>query len=159
MYDLFTCIKLIALVMFWLTTAYNANSQVSELVSSGGVIVSGEYAIGASVGQSFINDKWTGKYYLSEGFQQHHKIVVIKDDSDVLFNVYPNPTHEVLYIKCVYPLAVLNVYDTQGSLVRSVRDIGQPYFQLSVLDFVSAKYFIEMIDDEGGISVQQIIKQ
>ncbi|MDP4629849.1 MAG: CotH kinase family protein [Flavobacteriales bacterium] len=86
--------------------------------------------------------------------------VHVSDLNNVPFNIYPNPTNDILYIETPFEKNFeIKVYTTQGTLVQRVQRTNASHTPLSLGNLPKGMYFIQIKNDDQTFSTQKIIVQ
>ena len=154
-------------VIFMLLPALGvANLQAQEVLS-----VSGSNATGAggsssySVGQLVFSHKAGAAGSVTEGVQQPYEIQVItglEDARDIAlsFSAYPNPTINYLTLKADnVDLSDLRyqLYNLNGQLLKE-QAVTSKESTVSFLNYVSAIYYLKVVDKQEVVKTFKIIK-
>lgn len=120
-----------------------------------------------SIGQTFYHT-YTGSdlYSAAEGVQQPFEISVITGvddatDISLVYQVYPNPTRDVLNLKVENYYAdelIYQLLNMNGEVLESNSFSGTGT-SISMTGYANAIYFLRIIDSEKSIKVFKIIKQ
>ena len=70
--------------------------------------------------------------------------------------LYPNPSKDVVNFKNADKIKSVDIYESAGRKVRSVKVDGQ---NISVSDLKSGSYYLEIILKDGSTSFEQLIKE
>lgn len=81
----------------------------------------------------------------------------ISEHDGELVEIYPNPVHDRLTIKCANVCHV-ELIDVFGKMLLS-QDISENSFDFDVSSVVSGMYFVKITDGNGCISVEKIVKK
>jgi hypothetical protein len=79
----------------------------------------------------------------------------IEEQNAFNFKLYPNPVKNVLHIKSQEPLKNIKVYDIMG---RKTLDINNPLESIDISSLNTGLYVLKLEANNGGLSVQRIIK-
>ena len=79
----------------------------------------------------------------------------INDINEVLVNVYPNPTADILNIELDENVSAIQVYDVTGKKVKTFEPSNR---QLNIAEFSTGIYFLEIATTESK-SIVKVIKQ
>jgi len=151
------------LVVFSLSTAeaqQTFDAAGGEATGSGGLA-------SYSIGQTFYhNITGSDLYSAAEGVQQPFEISVITSTNDandisLVYQVYPNPTRDVLNLKVENYYAdelIYQLLNMSGEVLESNSFSGNAT-SISMSGYVNAVYFLRLIDREKTIKVFKIIKQ
>ncbi|WP_225036350.1 Ig-like domain-containing protein [Winogradskyella sp. SM1960] len=88
----------------------------------------------------------------------------IEDDTELSFDIYPNPASDLVNVKITGALNVsdINIYDVTGKLVKHSKITNENLSyttttQISVNSFQSGVYFVKLIDKDKVITKKLII--
>ena len=88
----------------------------------------------------------------------------IEDDTELSFDIYPNPSSDLVNVKITGALNVsdINIYDVTGKLVKHSKITNENLSyttttQISVNSFQSGVYFVKLIDKDKVITKKLII--
>ena len=87
--------------------------------------------------------------------------LAIEEFEDSVFQIYPNPVEDQLYLLLSTNLNVKNirVYDIQGRLIRQeIPGQTDDLIEIETANLPSGLYFVEVIDDTGGSSIERFVK-
>ncbi len=77
----------------------------------------------------------------------------INEIDGILFNIYPNPVTNTLYIEISgQKNFIIEIFDIRGKLMKSIKSINERT-DISVVDFSAGMYIISIASDESGIRV------
>lgn len=86
--------------------------------------------------------------------------VQVADLKNTSFNIYPNPTNDLLYVETPSDKNFqINIYTTQGTLIQSVQRANASRTTLSVSSLPKGMYFIQIKNDNQTFTTQKIIIQ
>jgi hypothetical protein len=86
--------------------------------------------------------------------------VQVTDLNSVPFNIYPNPTNDILYVETPFEKDFeIKVFTTQGTLVQRIQRAHAPRTTLSLANLPKGMYFIQIINDNQTFTTQKIIVQ
>jgi hypothetical protein len=86
--------------------------------------------------------------------------VQVSDLMNVQFNIYPNPTNDILYAETPFDKNFeINVYTTQGTLVQRIPRANASRTSLSLANLPKGMYFIQIKNDNQTFTTQKIIVQ
>jgi hypothetical protein len=86
--------------------------------------------------------------------------VHVYDLNNVPFNIYPNPTNDILYVETPFEKNFeIKVYTTQGTLVQRVQRANASRTSLSLANLPKGMYFIQIKNDNQTFTTQKIIVQ
>jgi hypothetical protein len=145
-----------------------STAKAQETFDAGGGEASGSGGSASySIGQTFYHTN-TGSdlYSAAEGVQQPFEISVITSANDakdisLVYQVYPNPTRDVLNLKVENYYAdelIYQLVNMNGEVLESNSFSGNTT-SISMSGYVNAVYFLRLIDREKSIKVFKIIKQ
>ena len=158
--------KLLLLVILFLFIPFSSAYSQETFDASGGEASGSGGSASYSIGQVFYNTH-TGAYMFSaaEGVQQPFEIsihVAIEDASDIAleYQVYPNPTRDILNLKIENYYAdelIYQLINMNGEVLESNSFSGTTT-SISMAGYVNATYFLRIIDKDKAIKVFKIIK-
>ncbi len=86
--------------------------------------------------------------------------VQVTDLNHVPFNIYPNPTNDILYVETPFEKNFeIKVFTTQGTLVQRIQRANAPRTALSLANLPKGMYFIQIKNDNQTFTTQKIIVQ
>ncbi len=86
--------------------------------------------------------------------------VYVSDLNNVPFNIYPNPTNDILYVETPFEKNFeIKVYTTQGTLVQRFQRANASRTALSLGHLPKGMYFIQIKNDNQTFTTQKIIVQ
>lgn len=86
--------------------------------------------------------------------------VQVIDFNHVPFNIYPNPTNDILYVETAFEKDFeIKVFTTQGTLVQRIQRAHAPRTALSLVHLPKGMYFIQIKNDNQTFTTQKIIAQ
>jgi hypothetical protein len=86
--------------------------------------------------------------------------VHVSDLMNVQFNIYPNPTNDILYIETPFDKNFeIIVFTTQGTLVQRIPRANASRTSLSLANLPKGMYFIQIKNDNQTFTTQKIIVQ
>ncbi len=71
-------------------------------------------------------------------------------------HLYPNPAVDMLYLSVTDPLSKIDVYNSMGQLVKSIKD---PQRKFDVSDLSSGMYMLNVTDKEGYVYKTKFLKK
>jgi uncharacterized delta-60 repeat protein len=95
----------------------------------------------------------TETIYFEDGTISTADLTVLDDD---LFELFPNPTNDLVTIRFDFPKADLVMYDAQGKHIQTQTIISGDSISLSHLE--TGVYFFELITEQGK-TVKRVVKQ
>ncbi len=155
-------IKLVALFLFGLiVTGINAQ----ETITASGGEATGDGSASYTVGQVFYQTHTGDDGSVAEGVQQPYEISVVVSIEEAAginlsLSAYPNPTKDFLTLEINdYDSEKLSykIYDINGKLIDN-RIITENQTSIDMSNFVSAVYFLSVIDNNKEIKNFKIIK-
>jgi len=97
-------------------------------------------------------DGWKEFINIVEGYIINDKVI------NTLFTIYPNPVSKLLTIhRSNSEKAKVEIYNLNGSLVK-VFETNSEKTEINVSEFSSGVYFIRLVDGNGKMDVEKIIK-
>ena len=142
--------------------------QAQETISSTGGEASGSGgAISYTIGQTvYTTETGTGNNSIIQGVQQPYEISVVTgiieaNGISISISAYPNPTSDCLIVKVEnYETTNLQykVFNINGKLLKNIKATGVET-QIQTSTFVSANYFVKVIENNKEIKVFKIIKK
>jgi hypothetical protein len=86
--------------------------------------------------------------------------VQVADLNNVPFNIYPNPTNDILYVETPFEKNFeINIFTTQGTLVQRAQRANASRTSLSLANLPKGMYFIQIKNDSQTFTTQKIIIQ
>ena len=86
--------------------------------------------------------------------------VQVADLNNVPFNIYPNPTNDILYVETPFEKNFeINFFTTQGTLVQRAQRANASRTSLSLANLPKGMYFIQIKNDSQTFTTQKIIIQ
>ena len=76
-----------------------------------------------------------------------------------LIKCYPNPVNAVLHIENAGNVNRLEVFGSNGRLVRSNDNTGNTTIDLNLSELEQGIYFLRLIDNAGNVATRRILKQ
>jgi len=73
---------------------------------------------------------------------------IIETSNDIVSELYPNPSNDVVNIKAIDKIEMLNVYAEDGKLIYN-RGINSDNYQLNISSFKTGIYFVEITTPKG----------
>jgi hypothetical protein len=84
----------------------------------------------------------------------------VSDLNKTPFNIYPNPTNDILYVETPFEKNFeIKVFTTQGTLVKQMQRANATRTALSLANLPKGMYFIQIKNDNQTFSTQKIIVQ
>lgn len=139
-----------------LISSYSYTQQ--SVNSSGGDIISfAQGTISFSIGQTATNYIENGET-INEGVQQpyeiFHVLSVINPDNQIFWNIFPNPTEGVIYLKSKDIIdADIEIFDESGRLILNEQLKGIQQSQIDLTSYARGVYTIKI---NGNSSTQAI---
>lgn len=86
--------------------------------------------------------------------------IISRSKSNLVFNIYPNPTKDNVLIELISDLDSYNilVLDATGRKVNSVVNLSTAKQILDFSSYQTGIYFIKIYDDEGNYKIQSLLK-
>ncbi len=81
--------------------------------------------------------------------------LAINENTTPLFNIYPNPTHNILNISGILPIDEITIYNNLGQLLFTSE--GKNQIDISAL--TEGIYFLKIRDEKGQIETKKVIKR
>jgi hypothetical protein len=76
------------------------------------------------------------------------------------FNIYPNPTNDVVFIESPNERTFrINIFTAQGTLIKSVQNSNSTRTSISFENLPKGMYFIQIQNDNQTFTTQKIIVQ
>lgn len=118
-------------------------------------------------GTSSINDI-TFKNLNNFGYAVGNNGKILKCDSNlhteafttVNFSVYPNPTNDLINIKCSNiksKISKIEIYNSIGQIVKNIENLNNDLFSFKKNNLNSGVYYIKIISDENMILTKKLI--
>jgi hypothetical protein len=86
--------------------------------------------------------------------------VQVSDLMNVQFNIYPNPTNDILYVETPFDKNFeIIVFTAQGTLVQRIQKANVSRTSLSLANLPKGMYFIQIKNDNQTFTTQKIIVQ
>lgn len=141
-----------------------ANGQ-NGIITTGGDLTGDGGSISFSTGQVVFTTQSGVNGSVAAGLQHPYEISVIteaEDTKEILLScsVYPNPTTSFLFLQInslKYNDLVYQLYDSNGKLLET-REVKAEKTTISMLEYVSAIYFLKVITRRGNVKTFKIIK-
>ena len=93
------------------------------------------------------------------GLQQPGLPVVEVTPSDVKWMLYPNPTTDIIYLECPFPLSgKVSIYSVSGQLMKQTQVKNNFTYSLPLDDLPSGKYLLSLATEEG-MEVKPFVKK
>ncbi len=157
---------LITIITFFLALNINAQQIEKQVISSTGNDVSaGGLQISQTVGEVAVETYTSGSFILGQGFQQVEEIdkdttIAIKEiDMIVNYNLYPNPTNDVINIELELNANAslqITLVNVQGKIISqktlALKKDKQSVIQFNLDNESKGIYFLQFQDREGTIS-------
>jgi hypothetical protein len=120
----------------FVTCSNCANQDNVSWIIDGTIHVDSVLSVADSIGQFFSCD------YINEfGCTANSFIVSIAEEINTSFNLYPNPTKDILHVSGLLPASTLEIRDTQGRLI--FREMGKgKYRNIDTSNFSNGIYTI-----------------
>lgn len=141
-------ITMIALFLIGSVDAQQIEKQV--ISSTGNDVSAGSYQLSQTVGESAVETYTSGSFILGQGFQQvdEKTAIAIKEmDLMVAYNLYPNPTNDVvnleLTVESVNTHVFIDLVDLQGRLIKTKK--------LELMSNVKAQIQLSLKNESSGI--------
>lgn len=142
------CCRLILLLILCCTIcSQEISGQVIErqVFASAGQSA-GEFTIGEVFTQTLSNEN-----SLTQGFHQPFLTIVgVQEESTSLLKVWPNPTRDVLHIKCDFLDYQWRILDAAGRIV--LEGNGTASEDLSVAQLARGSYLLRILDSASGFN-------
>ena len=84
--------------------------------------------------------------------------VSVDSHSDLKFNIFPNPTTNLLHVQCSEPVQQIVIYDLSGRQVAQETAMSAQH-TLNVNHLTSGVYFVRIITEDNASSISKFIKQ
>jgi hypothetical protein len=86
--------------------------------------------------------------------------VHVSDLMNIQFNIYPNPTNDILYVETPFDKNFeIIVFTTQGTLLQRIQRANASRTSLSLANLPKGMYFIQIKNDNQTFTTQKIIVQ
>ncbi len=86
-------------------------------------------------------------------------ILDINDMNDVVFEAYPNPMTDLLYIKNASSISSIQVIGINGSVVGTKVNSGQDQMLLNVSDLNQGIYILKVTTVDGSVQTTKLVKK
>ena len=76
-----------------------------------------------------------------------------------VFQIYPNPSNDVVYVNSQYPIKNISITDINGRIIKTYQPTGtNKRIELSIATFKNGLYFLNINSNQGNVT-QKIIKK
>jgi hypothetical protein len=73
--------------------------------------------------------------------------------------IYPNPAHDLIFIRYKTPLSKITVFNITGNVVFDMNYIKSKKYSITIRDFANGIYIIKCIDHKGCVLTNKLIKK
>jgi hypothetical protein len=88
-------------------------------------------------------------------FEMTNSLSLDELNQAILFSVYPNPSHDIIYIRTIESIQEINIYSLSGQQV--IHQLGA-YKQINISELSEGLYLIELVN-KNKRSYQKILVQ
>ena len=81
-------------------------------------------------------------------------VLGIEDAASKTFSIFPNPTHDRVFIKTENPIQTVHVFTSQGNIIKTVHNSNE----IDLSEMNSGLYFIQIEDTNRSTEIKKILK-
>ncbi len=141
-------------ILLYKNTAGQGNSWVEELITQNAQFAVDVYAANININVNGSIDALSASV-LDNKIAWYDRLLSVNENTLVDFSVYPNPTTGILTIQSKTNIVQIEIYNQLGQLVLSNNEENT----IDISNVGQGLYFIKILDENGNIGTQKVVKK